>query len=124
MAIQCGISAIPACTEGVQWRTEYKVGTLPYISGNPVKPLGYAECTPVHQKRLNFPYNSFRLCLDFSGLRICCKAEKENGVTARRSSLPLSELLSAKSSHFLFSDLKLEALPPDEDKAALGVGCG
>ena len=49
---------------GVQWRTEYKVGTLPYISGNPVKPLGYAECTPVHQKRLNFPYNSFQLCLD------------------------------------------------------------
>ena len=76
MALQCGISAISARTECVQWRTEYKTGTLPYICGKPVKPLGYAECTPVHQKRLNFPYNSFRLCFDFSGRRICCKAEK------------------------------------------------
>ena len=55
---------------------------------------------------------------------LSCKAEKENGVTARRSSLPLSESLSAKSPHFLFSDLELKALVPDENKAALGVGCG
>ena len=59
------------------------------------------------QTQLTF---SFQLCLDFSRLRIYCKAEKENGVTARRSSLPLSERLSAKSPHFLFSDLELEAL--------------
>ena len=125
MALQCGISAIKACTEGVQWRTEYKVGTLPYISGKPIKPLGYAECTPVHQKRLNFPYNSFQLCLDFSGTaNYLAKLKKENGVTARRSSLPLSERLSAKSPHFLFSDLELEALSLDKSKAALGVGCG
>lgn len=45
---------------------ELKTGTLPYISGKSVKPLGYAECTPVHQNRLNFPFNSFQLCLDFS----------------------------------------------------------
>ena len=51
------------------------------------------------QTQLKF---SFQLCLDFSRLRIYCKAEKENGVTARRSSLPLSERLSAKSPHFLF----------------------
>ena len=79
---------------------------------------GYAECTPVHQKRLNFPYSSFQLCLDFSGRRIYCKAEKENGVTARRSSLPLSESLSAKSPHFLFSDLELEALVVDKERAS------
>ena len=104
---------------------EYKVGTLLYISRKPVKPLGYADCTPVHQKRLNFPYSSFQLCLDFSGTaNYLAKRKKENGVTARRSSLPLSESLSAKSPHFLFSDLELEALSPDESKAALKVGCG
>ena len=62
--------------------------------------------------------------------RICCKAEKENGVTARRSTLPLSESLSDKSPHFLFSDLELEALvvyesrAEDNSKAALGVEYG
>ena len=125
MAIQCGISAIPACTEGVQWRTEYKTGTLPYISGKPIKPLGYAECTPVHQKRLNFPYNSFQLCLDFSGTaNYLARLKKKNLVTACCSTLPLSGRLSAKSPHFLFPDLELEVLLLDESKAALGVGCG
>ena len=60
------------------------------------------------QAQLNF---SFQLCLDFSGTaNYLAKLKKENGVTARRSSLPLSESLSAKSPHFLFSDLELEAL--------------
>ena len=111
MALQCGISAISACTKGVQWRTEYKVGTLPYSSEKPVKPLGYAECTPVHQKRLNFPYNSFQLCLDFSWTaNYLARLKKKKGGTACRSTLLLSECLSAKSPHFLFSDLELEAL--------------
>lgn len=64
------------------------------------------------QAQLNF---SFRLCLDFSGLRIYCKAEKENGVTARRSTLLLSECLSSPIATF-FSDLKLEALVVDKKK--------
>ena len=44
------------------------------------------------------------------------KLKKENEVTARRSSLPLSESLSAKSPHFLFSDLELEALVVDKER--------
>ena len=103
MAIQCGISAIPACTEGVQWRTEYKVGTLPYISGNPVKPLGYAECTPVHQKRLNFPYNSFQLCLDFSGTaNYLAKLKKKMGTLLAAAPCPYPSAFPPNRHIFFF----------------------
>ena len=44
------------------------------------------------------------------------KLKKENEVTARRSSLPLSESLSAKSPHFLFSDLELDAFVVDKER--------
>ena len=84
-------------------RTEYRVGTLPYISDKSVKPLGCAECTPVHQKRLKFPYNSFQLCLDFSGTaNYLARLKKKNWVTARRSTLPLSERLSSQIATFSF----------------------
>ena len=44
------------------------------------------------------------------------KLKKENGVTVCLSTLPLSERLSAKSPHFLFSDLELEALVVDKER--------
>ena len=66
----------------------------------------------------------FGFALILADCEFVAKLKKENRVTARRSSLPLSEHLSAKSPHFLFSDLELKALVPDENKAALGVGCG
>ena len=66
----------------------------------------------------------FGFALILADCEFVAKLKKENGVTARRSSLPLSERLPAKSPHFLFSDLELEELSLDERKAALGVGCG
>jgi len=66
----------------------------------------------------------FSLSLILADCEFIAKLKKKNGVTARRSTLPLSGCLSAKSPHFLFSDLELEALSLDESKAALGVGCG
>ncbi len=66
----------------------------------------------------------FSFALFLADCEFIAKLKKENGVTARRSTLPLSERLSAKSPHFLFSDLELEALSLDESKAALDVGCG
>ena len=58
----------------------------------------------------------FGSALILADCELSCKAEKENGVTARRSALPLSERLSAKSPHFLFSDLELEALVVDKER--------
>jgi len=66
----------------------------------------------------------FGSALILADCEFVAKLKKENGVTARRSSLPLSERLSAESPHFLFSDLELVALSLDESKAALGGGCG
>ena len=72
----------------------------------------------------------FSSALILADCEFAAKLKKENGVTARRSSLPLSERLSAKSPHFLFSDLELEALvvyesrAEDNSKAALGVEYG
>ena len=61
----------------------------------------------------------FGFALILANSEFIAKLKKENEVTARRSSLPLSESLSAKSPHFLFSDLELEELSLDESKAAL-----
>ena len=66
----------------------------------------------------------FSFALILADGEFIAKLKKKNEVTACRSSLPLSERLSAKSPHFLFSDLELEALSLDKSKAALGVGCG
>ena len=66
----------------------------------------------------------FSSALILADCEFIAKLKKKNGVTARRSSLPLSESLSDKSPHFLFPDLELEVLLLDESKAALGVGCG
>lgn len=52
----------------------------------------------------------FSFALFLADCEFIAKLKKENGVTARRSTLPLSERLSAKSPHFLFSDLELDAL--------------
>ena len=66
----------------------------------------------------------FSFALILADCEFIAKLKKENGGTACRSTLPLFERLSAKSPHFLFSDLELEVLLLDESKAALGVGCG
>lgn len=71
-----------------------------------------------------FPIILFGFALILADSEFVAKLKKENGVTARRSTLPLSESLSDKSLHFLFSDLELVALVLDKSKAALGVGCG
>lgn len=52
----------------------------------------------------------FNFALILADCKFIAKLKKKNGDTACRSSLPLSERLSAKSPHFLFSDLELEAL--------------
>ena len=83
----------------------------------PIKPLGYAECTPVHQKRLNFPYNSFQLCLDFSGTaNYLAKLKKKMGTLLAAAPCPYPSAFLAQSPHFLFSDLELEALVVDKER--------
>ena len=52
----------------------------------------------------------FSFALILADGEFIAKLKKENGDTARRSTLPLSKRLSAKSPHFLFSDLELGAL--------------
>ena len=58
----------------------------------------------------------FSSALILADCEFAAKLKKENRVTACRSTLPLSERLSAKSPHFLFSDLELEALVVDKER--------
>ena len=52
------------------------------------------------------------------------KLKKKMGTLLAAAPCPYPSAFLAKSPHFLFSDLELEALSPDESKAALGGGCG
>ena len=58
----------------------------------------------------------FNFALILADCKFIAKLKKKNGDTACHSSLPLFERLSAKSPHFLFSDLELEASVVYESK--------
>ena len=73
------ISVYIGCTMA---RTEYKTGTLPYICGKSVKPLGYAKCTPVRQNGSIFLIILFSFALILADCEFIAKLKKKNGVTA------------------------------------------